>query len=145
MLLTDQQQRIHLAELGKGVALPLAGPVAAVAAFDEYADELRIVDGRLVALLINVVELRVDVHDLRHDVSPLRGADVAVHIEGQVGEGPKPGRIKVASAQVRNELLLPHPHRGVGGPDRLQLLDGLVVQPGTADRAQERGRHAVHR
>ena len=86
MLLADEVDRVGLVEVGEGVALPLAGEEAGVAAAHELADDRRVVDRRLVAVLVDVVELRVHVHDLRHDVGPLGRVDVAVHVERQPGE-----------------------------------------------------------
>src|SRR3712207_7282978 len=86
VLLADEVDRVGLVEVGERVALPLAGEEAVVAAADELADDRRVVDRRLVAVLVDVVELRVHVPDLRHDVGPLGRVDVAVHVEGEPGE-----------------------------------------------------------
>ena len=135
VLLAHEQQRVDLAELGEGVALPLARPVAAVAALDEDAHELGVVDGRLLAGLVDVVELRVHVQDLRHDVGPLLRRDVPVHVEREVGERSEASRVEVAALEVADELLLALLHRGIRRPDRLHPLDGRVIEPGRAPRA----------
>src|SRR6478735_4140946 len=129
VLPADEHQRIDLAQLGEGVALPLARPVAAIAALDEDAHELRVVDRGLLAVLVDVVELRVDVRDLRHDVGPLARVDVAVHVEREVGERAEAARVEVAGLQVADELLLPLLHGRVGRPDALQFGERVVIQP----------------
>jgi hypothetical protein len=48
----------------------------------------------------------MDVLDLGHDVSPLARVDVAVHVEGEVGEGAEPAWVEVASLEIVDELLL---------------------------------------
>ena len=129
MLLAHEHQRVDLAELGERVTLPLARPVAAVAALDEDAHELGVVDRRLLAVLVDVVELRVHVQDLRHDVGPLLRGDVPVHVEREVRERAQATRVEVAALEVADELLLALLHRGIRRPDLLQLLERLVVEP----------------
>ena len=122
VLLAHEQQRVDLAELGERVTLPFARPVAAVAALDEDAHELGVVDRRLLPVLVDVVELRVHVQDLRHDVGPLLRGDVPVHVEREVRERAEAARVEVAALEVADELLLALLHRGIRRPDRLQLL-----------------------
>src|SRR5215213_1993847 len=107
VLLADEIDGVGLVEVGEGVALPLAGEEAGVAAADELAHDRRVVDRRLVAGLADVVELGVHVLDLRHDVGPLGGVDVPVHVERQAGEGAEALRGDAAGVQVLDELAVP--------------------------------------
>ncbi len=70
MLAAHEKERIDLAQLGEGMSLPLTGPIAAVAAVDEYSHELGLVDRRLLTGVVDVVELGVHMPDLGHDVAP---------------------------------------------------------------------------
>src|SRR3954447_10451790 len=144
VLLADEVDRVGLVEVGEGVPLPLAGEEACVAAADEFADDRRVVDGGLVAGLVDVVELGVHVLDLRHDVGPLGRVDVAVHVERQAGERAEALGCDAAGVQVLDELTVPGVDVGVLRPDLLQALELIGAEAHRAELAQDRGRHAVH-
>src|SRR5215212_8843010 len=122
VLLADEVDRVGLTEIGEGVALPLAGEEAGVAAVHELPDDRRVVDRRLVAVLVDVVELGVHVLDLRHDVGPLGRVDVPVHVERQPRERAEAIRGDAARVQVLHELPVPGVDVGIGRPDLLQPL-----------------------
>src|SRR5829696_8848686 len=144
VLLADEVDRVRLVEVGEGVALPLAGEEAGVAAADELPDDRRVVDRRLVAVLVDVVELGVHVLDLRHDVGPLGRVDVPVHVEGQPRERAEALGSDAAGVQVLDELPVPGVDVGVGRPDPLQPVQLLGAQTHLPELAQDRRRHAVH-
>ena len=52
------------------VAFPFAGHVAVVAALDKDWEDVFVRDGGFRAVLVEVVELTMDVDDLRHDLEP---------------------------------------------------------------------------
>src|SRR3954447_9263985 len=112
VLALHELDRVGLAEVLERVPLPFAGEVALVAALDELAHDARDVHRRLVAVHVDVVELRVHVEDLRHDVQPLLRRHEPVHVEGEPGERTEAGRVDALAAQVVLELLVPHVHRG---------------------------------
>src|SRR4051794_33187577 len=144
VLLADEVDRVGLVEVGEGVALPLAGEEAGPAGVHELADDRRVVDRRFVAVLVDVVELRVHVLDLRHDVGPLGRFDVAVHVEGQPGERAETLRRDAARVQVLDELAMAGVDVGVGGPDLLQRVELLGTETHPAELAEDGRRHAVH-
>src|SRR4051794_37284022 len=123
VLLADEVDRVGLVEVGEGVPLPLAGEEAGPAAVHELPDDRRVVDRRLVAGLVDVVELRVHVHDPGHDVGPLGGVDVPVHVERQAGERAEALRGDAARVQVLDELAVPGIDVGVPRPDLLQPVE----------------------
>src|SRR3954452_15756845 len=145
VLLADEVDRVRLVEVGEGVALPLAGEEAGPAAADELPDDRRVVDRRLVAGFVDVVELGVHVLDLRHDVGPLGRVDVAVHVEGQPGEGAQALGRDAAGVQVLDELAVPGVDVGVGRPDLLQAVELLLTQAHRGQLAQDGRRRRVHR
>src|SRR3954452_18314770 len=145
VLLADQVDRVGLVEVGEGVALPLAGEEAGVAAVHELPDDRRVVDRRLVAGLVDVVELGVHVLDLRHDVGPFGRVDVAVHVEGQPGEGAQALGRDAAGVQVLDEPAVPGVDVGVGRPDLLQAVELLLTQAHRGQLAQDGRRRRVHR
>ena len=93
VLLLHEVDRVGFAEVGERVALPLAGEVALVAALDELPHDARDVHRGLVAVLVDVVELRVHVEDLRHDVEPLLRRHQSVHVEGEARERAEAQRV----------------------------------------------------
>src|SRR5271166_6028228 len=67
--------------IGVGVALPLAGDVAGVAAVDQDVEDGGVVDGGFLAVVIDAVELGVGMDDAVHDLAPAARVLPAVHGE----------------------------------------------------------------
>src|SRR6188768_796007 len=145
VLLLDEVDRVGFAEIGERVALPLAGEVALVAAHDELAHDARDVHRRLLAVGADVVELRVHVEDLRHDVQPLLRRHESVHVESEARERAEAQRVDALAGQVVLELLVAHMHRRRLVPDLVHHGEVLLVHAHLPESAQQRRGKRVHR